>query len=38
MHDLARDQNFSVIKKEELLLDLEETLDKLEEDLKALVQ
>jgi hypothetical protein len=38
MHDLARDQNFSVIKKEELVEDLEEALDKLEEDLKALVQ
>lgn len=38
MHDLAKDQNFSVISKEELLNDLEETLKGLEKDLKNLVQ
>jgi hypothetical protein len=38
MHDLAKDQNFTVIKKEEVLSDLEETLEKLEADLKALIQ
>ncbi len=38
MHDLAKDQNFTVIKKEEVLSDLEETLHKLEADLKALIQ
>ena len=38
MHDLAKDQNFAVIKKEELLNDLAETLEKLEVDLKQLIQ
>jgi hypothetical protein len=38
MHDLAKDQNFSVIKKDELLFDLDESLKELEADLKALVQ
>lgn len=38
MHDLAHDQNFSVIKKEELLSDLDDTLKKLESDMKALIQ
>lgn len=38
MHDLAKDQNFSVISKEELLKDLEETLKGLEQDLKKLAQ
>lgn len=38
MHDLARDQNFSDISKEELLSDLDETLKSLEKDLKALAQ
>lgn len=38
MHDLARDQNFTVIGKEELLSDLDETLKKLESDMKALIQ
>lgn len=38
MHDLAKDQNFSEISKEELLSDLDETLAKLEKDLKELVQ
>lgn len=38
MHDIAKDQNFTVIKKEEVLSDLEETLHKLEADLKALIQ
>ncbi len=38
MHDLAKDQNFSVISKEELLKDLEETLRGLEQDLKNLAQ
>lgn len=38
MHDLAKDQNFSVISKEELLSDLSETLSQLEKDLKELIQ
>jgi hypothetical protein len=38
MHDLAKDQNFSVISKEELLKDLDETLKGLEQDLKKLAQ
>ena len=38
MHDLAKDQNFTVIDKNELLSDLDETLKKLEKDLKALIQ
>lgn len=38
MHDLAQDQNFEVIKKEELLSDLDETLKKLEKDFKSLIQ
>lgn len=38
MHDLAKEQNFSVIKKEELLSDLDETLKKIESDMKALIQ
>jgi uncharacterized protein (DUF885 family) len=38
MHDLAKDQNFTVIKKEELLSDLEDALKKLDKDLKALIQ
>lgn len=38
MHDLAKDQNFAVISKEELLKDLDETLKGLEQDLKNLVQ
>jgi hypothetical protein len=38
MHDLAKDQNFEVIKKDELLNDLNETLQKLEVDLKNLIQ
>jgi hypothetical protein len=38
MHDLAKDQNFSVIKKEELISDLDETLKKLEKDLRTLIQ
>lgn len=38
MHDIAKEQNFSVIKKEELLVDLETTLKKLEQDLKNLIQ
>lgn len=37
MHDLAKDQNFSVISKEEVLSDLGETIHKLESDLKALI-
>lgn len=38
MHDLARDQNFQVISKEELIQDLEDGLKKLEADLKNLIQ
>lgn len=38
MHDLAKDQNYSVISKEELLSDLSETLSQLEKDLKELIQ
>jgi hypothetical protein len=38
MHDLAKDQNFTVIKKDEVLSDLDETLKKLEVDLKKLIQ
>jgi hypothetical protein len=38
MHDLAKDKNFTVIKKEELVSDLDETLKKLEKDFKALLQ
>ena len=37
MHDLAKDQNFSVIPKDEVKADLSETLKKLEEDLKKLI-
>lgn len=38
MHDLAKDQNFSVISKEEIKSDLEEALKQLEADFKALLQ
>lgn len=38
MHDLMKDQNFEVISKEEMKNDLSETLKKLEEDFKALLQ
>jgi hypothetical protein len=38
MHDLAKDQNFSVISKDELKSDLDETLKKLETDFKSLLQ
>jgi molecular chaperone GrpE (heat shock protein) len=38
MHDLAKDQNFSVIGKEELLQDLEMTLNTLEKNFKELIQ
>ncbi|MCM2349962.1 MAG: hypothetical protein NDI69_08065 [Bacteriovoracaceae bacterium] len=38
MHDLAKDQNFSVISQEELKQDLEETLKKLQQDFQALIQ
>lgn len=38
MHDLARDQNFEVISKEELLKDLDEGLKKLEQDFKEFIQ
>lgn len=37
MHDLAKDQNFSQIGKEEVLEDLETTLEKLKRDLKNLI-
>lgn len=38
MHDLAKDQNFSVISKDELKSDLDETLKQLEENFKKLIQ
>lgn len=38
MHDLAKDQNYSVISKEEVLSDLDETLKKLDQDMKTLIQ
>ncbi len=38
MHDLARDQNFSVISKAEVKEDLQSTLDKLKKDLETLLQ
>ncbi len=38
MHDLAKDQNFSVISKDEIKTDLEETIKILEENLKKLLQ
>jgi hypothetical protein len=37
MHDLARDQNFSLISKDEVQNDLGETLKNLEADLKTLL-
>ena len=38
MHDIAKNQNFSLIKKEEVIIDLEETLKNIERDLKELIQ
>ena len=38
MHDLAKDQNFTAIPKEELKSDLAETLDKLRKDFSDLIQ
>jgi hypothetical protein len=38
MHDLGKDQNFSTIPKEEVLVDLDQTLKELEKNLKALIQ
>lgn len=38
MHDLAKDQNFSAISKDEIKSDLDETLKKIEKDLLALIQ
>jgi hypothetical protein len=38
MHDIARDQNFSTFSKEEVLGDLEETLEKLKKDLQSLIE
>ncbi len=38
MHDLAAEQNFSIIPKEELKTDLSETLTKLEAHFKDLIQ
>ncbi len=38
MHDLAKDQNFSVISKEEMKSDLAETLKKLERDFLSMIQ
>lgn len=38
MHDLAKDQNYTVISKDELKSDLDEALKKLEKDFKELIQ
>jgi hypothetical protein len=38
MHDLAKEQNFSVISKEEIKADLDETIKKIEKDLLSLIQ
>ena len=38
MHDLARDQNFSMITKEEIKIDLEISLQTLEDRFKELLQ
>lgn len=38
MHDLAKDQNFTDISKEELLTDLTDTLKNLDKDLRELAQ
>lgn len=38
MHDLARDKNFKDIAKEEILVDLEDTLRKLKQDIHLLLQ
>lgn len=38
MHDLAKEQNFSVISKDEIKADLDETLKKIEKDLLSLIQ
>lgn len=38
MHDLAKEQNFSVISKEEIKTDLDETIKRIEKDLLALIQ
>ena len=38
MHDMARDQNFSVISKAEVKTDLADTLEKLKKDLETLLQ
>jgi hypothetical protein len=38
MHDLAKDQNFSAISKDEIKSDLDETLKELEAKFKSLLQ
>ncbi len=38
MHDLAYDQNYGVISKDELKEDLKDTLEKLDRDFKELIQ
>jgi hypothetical protein len=38
MHELAKDQNFNSISKEEILEDLDQTLKELEKKLRALIQ
>jgi hypothetical protein len=38
MHDLAKENNFEMISKEELTKDLEETLQDLKENFKLLLQ
>jgi hypothetical protein len=38
MHDLVREESYSVITKDELKSDLDETLKKLEADFKTLIQ
>ena len=38
MHDMARDQKYDLISKEELVNDLDETLSQIEEKFKELLQ
>ncbi len=38
MHDLAKDQNFSAISKEELKQDLKETLEQLQKDFDYIIE
>jgi hypothetical protein len=38
MHDLAKNKNYSVVKKEELVCDLSETLKEIENHFQSLIQ